>query len=282
MIIFNNTTKRYGGVTALDDFSLKVDEPGVYCLLGRNGAGKTTMMKLIAGHIDATEGEVFVNREVVGSLAMPDAVHFVESGAVQFNVKLDTLFRYASDINPDFDMIFALEMAKRFNLNLSKRYKQLSFGMKVMASTLIALSSGKEVILLDEPVLGFDPIMRKTFYELLQNSCDEKQKTVIVSTHIIDEIEKFAEQLIILDKGKLLLNCPMYEINEKAYSVIGSAEYVKAATDGLQIIGEITAGGFLSRYIFDRRIEPSDKYSITSLGLQDFFVGLVGGEKEAM
>ena len=282
MITFNDVTKRYGKTTALDSFSLTVDEPGIYCLLGRNGAGKTTLMKLIAGYIGATDGEVSVNGARVGTLNMPDAVHFVESGAVQFNARLSTLFDYAADINPAFDMDFALIMAKRFNLDLQKRYKHLSFGMKVMASTLISISSGKEILLLDEPVLGFDPVMRRTFYELLQESFCEKPKTVIVSTHIIDEIEKVAQQLIIIDKGRLALNCSIQEIDENAYSVTGPAEFVKAATDGLRIIGETAAGTFLSRYIYDRRIEPSDKYSISVLGLQDFFIGLVGGEREAM
>ena len=282
MITFQGVTKRYGKTTALDHFSLTVNEPGIYCLLGRNGAGKTTLMKLIAGYIGATDGEVSVNGSPVGTLSMPDMVHFVESGATQFNAKLGTLFNYAADINPAFDISFAQHMAKRFNLDLQKRYKHLSFGMKVMASTLISISSGKEILLLDEPVLGFDPVMRRTFYELLHESYCEKPKTVIVSTHIIDEIEKVAQQLIIIDKGRLTMNCAMQEIDENAYSVTGPAEFVKAATEGLRVIGETVAGGFLSRYIYDRRIEPSDKYSISVLGLQDFFIGLVGGEREAM
>ena len=282
MIAFRNVTKRYGKTVALDNFSLTVGEPGIYCLLGRNGAGKTTLMKLVAGYIAATGGEVSVNGTSVGMLNMPDAVHFVESGAAQFNVRLTTLFHYAADINPAFDIDFALLMAKRFNLDLNKRYKHLSFGMKVMANTLISMSSGKETLLLDEPVLGFDPVMRKTFYEMLQESFAEKPKTVIVSTHIIDEIEKVAQRLIIIDKGRLVLDCDIQEIDEKAYSVTGPAEFVKTATADLHVIAETAAGGFLSRYVYDRRIEPSDKYSISALGLQDFFIGLVGGEREAM
>jgi ABC-2 type transport system ATP-binding protein len=154
--------------------------------------------------------------------------------------------------------------------------------MKAMANTLIALASGKEILVLDEPVLGFDPVMRKIFYEMLQESQAAKPKTVIVSTHIIDEIAKAAERLIIIDKGQLKLYCDMNEVDEKAYSVIGPAEYVMAATEGLRVISETKAGGFLSRYIYDRRIEASDKYSISGLSLQDFFIGLVGDEKEAM
>ncbi|MDR1411795.1 MAG: ABC transporter ATP-binding protein [Spirochaetaceae bacterium] len=282
MIEFQNVTKRYGKITALRDFSITIDRPGIYCLLGRNGAGKTTLLKAIAGHIAASSGTVMVNGKAAGMLAMPGNVHFVEMGAAQFNIRLTGLFNAAAEINPAFDTGFALKMARRFRLDLKKRYRQLSFGMKAMAGTLIALSSGKDILILDEPVLGFDPVMRKTFYELLQESCDAKPRTVVVSTHIIDEIAKIAERLIIIDRGQLKLYCDMNEVDEKAYSVTGPAEYVKAATDGLRVIGETRAGGFLSRHIYDARIETSGNYSVASLGLQDFFIGLVGGEKEAM
>jgi ABC-2 type transport system ATP-binding protein len=281
MIKLRDVTKDYGKTVGIDNLSIAVESPGIYCLLGRNGAGKTTLMKLMAGHIAATSGTVEVCTHAVGVLAMPDDVHFVESGATQFNVKLSELFRYAHDINPEFDAAFAEHMANRFKLDLRKRFKQLSFGMKAMASALIALSSGKEILLLDEPVLGFDPVMRKTFYELLQECCAEKPKVVIVSTHIIDEIEKVAEKLIIINNGKLSLFCDMSEVDEKAYSVIGPAEAVNTATAGLRVIGETTAGSFLSRYIYDNRIEGGDGYSVSTLGLQEFFIGLVGDRSPA-
>jgi ABC-2 type transport system ATP-binding protein len=152
--------------------------------------------------------------------------------------------------------------------------------MKTMTNTLISVSSGKDILLLDEPVLGFDPIMRKTFYDLLQECCAEKPRIVIVSTHIIDEIAKIAERLIIIDEGRLVLFCDMAEIGERAYLVVGPAEHVTAATEGLRVIGETTAGGFLSRSVYDLRIPDNDKYNVSTLSLQDFFVGLVGDEME--
>jgi ABC-2 type transport system ATP-binding protein len=253
--------------------------------LGRNGAGKTTLLKLLAGHVAASGGVVAVNGKAVAPLAMPEEVHFVETGGAQFNMRLADLFKAAADVNPDFDAAFAAELAGRFDLDGAKRYKQLSFGMKAKANTIIAMASGKEILLLDEPVLGFDPVMRKVFYDLLRESCAESGKTVIVSTHIIDEIERTAERLIIIDKGRLTLFCAMAELDEKAYCVTGLAEPVRAATAGLKVIAETKAGGFLSRHVFDRRIEAGGEYSVSSLGLTDFFVSLVGDEqtnREAM
>jgi ABC-2 type transport system ATP-binding protein len=105
---------------------------------------------------------------------------------------------------------------------------------------------------------------------------------VIISTHIIDEIEKAAQRVLIIDKGRPVLFCDMAEVDEKAYSVTGPAEAVKAATEGLRVLREITAGGFLSRYVYDRRIEEGGNCSVSTLGLQEFFVALVGDEREAM
>lgn len=145
MIEFKSVTKDYGKTVALNDFSIAIEQEGIYCLLGRNGAGKTTFLKLLAGHIAATGGVVSVEGSFVSTLAMPDDVHFVESAAVQFNIRLADLFKAASDINPAFDLPFAEELAQRFKLDRTKRYKQLSFGMKAMVNTVMALSSGKQI-----------------------------------------------------------------------------------------------------------------------------------------
>lgn len=278
MIEFKNVTKSYGKLTALNNISISIKEPGIYCLLGRNGAGKTTMLKTMAGHIAATSGEVEINGKKVDMMDMPNDIHFVEADARQFNIRLNELIHAAANINPLFDYSFAINLAERFKLDTHKKYNQLSFGMKSMVKTLIALASSKNTLLLDEPVLGFDPIMRKAFYDMLMESCAEKPKIVVVSTHIVDEMSKVAEQLIIIDKGAPILFCDMNDIDEKAYCVTGSAELVKAATDGLRVIGETKAGNHLSRYIFDRRIDEKDVW-ISALSLQDFFVGLVGNEK---
>jgi len=279
MIEFRNVTKDYGRTLALNQFSLSIENPGIYSLLGRNGAGKTSFLKTLAGHLNATSGAIYVNGKEVNMISMPQDVHFIESNTSQFNMKLGDLFKAANDLNPLFDFDFALRTAKRFKLDLKKRYNQLSFGMKTMVNTLLGLSSGKDILLLDEPVMGFDPVVRKTFYGLLQESCTEKPKIVLVSTHLIDEMAQVAEKLIIINKGQLVLYTDMNEIDEKAYSVTGPAEQVKKATEGLRIIGETQVGGFLSRYIYDKRIAASDHYSVNALGLQDFFIGLVGDEE---
>ncbi len=120
MIDFRSVTKDYGSTSALNDFSMTIPQHGIYCLLGRNGAGKTTLLKTVAGHIAPTSGAVVVNRQNVKLFDMPDDVHYVESGAAQFNIRLEDLLQAAADINPLFDMSFAQELAKRFALDEKK------------------------------------------------------------------------------------------------------------------------------------------------------------------
>lgn len=279
MIELKNVTKNYGKTVAIHDLSMKIERSGIYCLLGRNGAGKTTLLKSLSGHISCNSGSIIINGKGVSQIAMPEDVHFVESNAVQFNMKLDDLFKAAANLNSTFDYAHALEISDKFKLDRKKRYKHLSFGMKAMVNTLLALSSGREILLLDEPVLGFDPVMRKNFYNMLQESNAMQNKTIIISTHIIDEIAKVAEQLIIIDKGQLVQLSDMNEIDDKAYSILGVEENVRAATKGLNILNETKVGGFLSQNIYDNRLPESNNYSISALSLQDFFIALVGDEE---
>ena len=106
MIDFNNVTKRYGDTTAIDHMSLILPEPGIYCLLGRNGAGKTTLMKLLAGHIPATGGSITIGGKAVSTASMPEGVSFIESGSVQFNMRVSELIGVAADLQDGFDRDF--------------------------------------------------------------------------------------------------------------------------------------------------------------------------------
>ncbi|HDX9529613.1 ATP-binding cassette domain-containing protein (plasmid) [Bacillus cereus] len=278
MINLSNVTKDYGKNEGLRNFSVTLDSPGIYCLLGKNGAGKTTFLKLIAGHHNASTGEVRVGGNLVNMMRMPEQVYFVPSDAEHFNMRIRDLFKTAKELHNQFDLNFAIEIAEKFKLDLNKKYEQTSFGMKVMVNTILGMASNKAVIILDEPVLGFDAITRNSFYDLLQVCNEQKPKIIIVSTHLIDEISKVAEKLLIIDKGELKLYADITDIDEMAYSVTGPVDIVEQVTKDLNIIGKKNVGGFVSQYIFDKPIEDTDTVMISPLGLQDFFISLVEGE----
>ena len=277
MVHFEEVTKCYQHTKALDHVTLDLKENKIYCLLGRNGAGKTTLLKLIAGHINASAGKVKVGGSPVSTLKMPECVNFIESRATQFNVKVERLLQTAKELDDDFDMAFAQKMLQKFQLNKKKKYNQLSFGMQTMLTTLISLASNSKVVILDEPVLGFDAIMRSQFYELLTDSFENHPRLIIVSTHLIDEIAKSAQELIIIDHGKILFQSTIDDVDEKAYSITGMTKDLTPVLSGLHVIGQKTIGGFTTAYIYDRHIEIPGNLTTQSLGLQEFFINMVGG-----
>ncbi|MDR0406362.1 MAG: ABC transporter ATP-binding protein [Clostridiales bacterium] len=277
MIDFQNVTKRFGAVNAVDGLTTRISGDGIHCLLGRNGAGKTTLMKLIAGHFNATDGRVTVDGAIVSASRQPGCVNFAESNAEQFNMRVSELIQAADALRNGFDPAFARRMAQRFDLDQRKRFKQLSFGMKTMLSTILTLANTSKVILLDEPALGLDAIMREQFNMLLQESVELTPRVIIVSTHLIDEIAKVARKLMIMDKGKVLAQADLDEVDERAYTLTGPANVVRPLTAGLRRIGETEVGGMLAAHIYDRRVTPPHGVTLERLPLQDFFVKLVGG-----
>lgn len=255
---------------------MSIDEPGIYCLLGRNGAGKTTLLKSIAGYQNITNGTIKVDGKAITISTLDTGVSYIENFAKHFNLPVRKLIRIASEVNPNYDYDFALDMMDRFELDGKKKFNHLSLGMKTMVSTIICLASNKDVILLDEPVLGFDAIMRVEFYDMLTQSFQKHPRIIIVSTHIIEEIAKTIQKLIIIDKGSIRFFDTLQSVETKAFSISGLQKDVKAVTQNLNLIGQDTVGGLMTSYIFDYPPEQTAALEIHPLSLQDFFIQMVG------
>ena len=264
MIELKQVTKQYGQATVLKKITLSIDEPGIYCLLGRNGAGKTTLLKSIAGYQNITDGTIQVDGKTITTSTLDTGVSYIENFAKHFNLPVRKLLRIAS------------EMMERFELDGKKKFNHLSLGMKTMVSTIICLASNKSVVLLDEPVLGFDAIMRVEFYDMLTESFQKHPRIIIVSTHIIEEIAKTIQKLIIIDKGSVRFFDTLQSVETKAFSISGLQKDVETATKNLNVIGQDTVGGLITRYIFDNPPEQTASLEITPLPLQDFFIQMVG------
>lgn len=276
MIELNQVTKRYGQASVLKNITLTIDEPGIYCLLGRNGAGKTTLLKSVAGYQNITSGSIRVDGREITTSTLDTGVSYIENFAKHFNLPVRKLLKIASEVNPSYDYDFASEMMERFELDGKKKFNHLSLGMKTMVSTIICLASSKDVILLDEPVLGFDAIMRVEFYNMLTESFKKHPRIIIVSTHIIEEIAKAIEKLIIIDKGSIRFFDTLQSVETKAFSVSGLQSEVEAATRGLKVIGQDTVGGLVTCCIFDTPPQESASIEVRPLSLQDFFIQMVG------
>lgn len=276
MIQLNRVTKQYGQAAVLKNITLSIDEPGIYCLLGRNGAGKTTLLKSIAGYQNITSGTIQVDGRTITTATLDTGVSYIENFAKHFNLPVRKLLRIAAEVNPNYDYDFASEMMERFELDGKKKFNHLSLGMKTMVSTIICLASNKDVILLDEPVLGFDAIMRVEFYDMLAESFQKHPRIIIVSTHIIEEIAKTIQKLIIIDKGSIRFFDTLQAVETKAFSVSGLQKDVAAATRGLNVIRQDAVGGLATSYIFDTPPAQTASLEIQPLSLQDFFIQMVG------
>ena len=276
MIELKQVTKQYGQTTVLKKITLSIDEPGIYCLLGRNGAGKTTLLKSIAGYQNITGGTIQVDGKTITTSTLDTGVSYIENFAKHFNLPVGKLLRIASEVNPSYDYDFASEMMERFELDRKKKFNHLSLGMKTMVSTIICLASNKSVVLLDEPVLGFDAIMRVEFYDMLTESFQKHPRIIIVSTHIIEEIAKTIQKLIIIDKGSVRFFDTLQAVETKAFRISGLQKDVEAATQNLNVIGQNTVGGLVTTYIFDNPPEQTASLEIHPLSLQDFFIQMVG------
>lgn len=276
MIELKQVTKQYGQATVLKNITLSIDEPGIYCLLGRNGAGKTTLLKSVAGYQNITSGTIQVDDKLITTSTLDTGVSYIENFAKHFNLPVRKLLQIASEVNPNYDYNFASEMMERFELDGKKKFNHLSLGMKTMVSTIICLASNKSVVLLDEPVLGFDAIMRVEFYDMLTESFRKHPRIIIVSTHIIEEIAKTIQKLIIIDKGSVRFFDTLQSVETKAFSISGLQKDVEAATQNLNVIGQDTVGGLVTTYIFDNPPEQTASLEIHPLSLQDFFIQMVG------
>ena len=276
MIELKQVTKLYGQAAVLKNITLSIDEPGIYCLLGRNGAGKTTLLKSVAGYQNITSGTIQVDDKLITTSTLDTGVSYIENFAKHFNLPVRKLLQIASEVNPNYDYDFASEMMERFELDGKKKFHHLSLGMKTMVSTIICLASNKSVVLLDEPVLGFDAIMRVEFYDMLTESFRKHPRIIIVSTHIIEEIAKTIQKLIIIDKGSVRFFDTLQLVETKAFRISGLQKDVEAATQNLNVIGQDTVGGLVTTYIFDNPPEQTASLEIHPLSLQDFFIQMVG------
>lgn len=287
LIKISNLTKTYGKNKVLDNVSLTIEENKIYGLLGRNGAGKTTLLNLITNRIFPTEGEITIdNEDLIENDKVNDKIYFMtEQDLYPPSLKIKDLFKWTKEFYNNFDMDYALNLSKKFGLNVDKKFKELSTGYSSICKIIITLSSGAEILLFDEPVLGLDANHRDMFYkELVANYIDEP-KTIVLSTHIIEEVSEILEKVIIIKNGKVLGDREVEGLLGEAYLVSGAAEKVDKYLEGKNCINIETIAGFKEATIIGGLTKESKKeivelgLEISKVELQKLFIHLTGEEE---
>lgn len=275
----HNLTRKFGDTTALNGVNLCLDEPKIYGLLGRNGAGKTTLLRLITNHIQPTEGSITLDEQNIWENEKAQHQIFLVTETSYFaEMNAHKLIQLMSEIYPSFDKQQCLDYAKRFELDLNKKYIALSTGYKSVLRAVLSLSVHTPFLFLDEPTLGMDAFHRELFYKLLIESYSESPSCILLSTHLISEVEGLLENVIILDHGKVLIDESSEQLLAQGYCVSGRISDVDDYCSGKNVIGSSVVGGLKTTAVLGEREQVPDTLEVTGLSLQQLFVQLVGSE----
>lgn len=277
MIHIDHITRRFGETIALDDVSLSFGDDKIYALLGRNGAGKTTLLRLIANRIYPDAGSITLDGESVTENDAAQAQLYLMSETTCYpeGMRIRDAFFWTAQFYPNFDRAFADRAAAQFGLDTAKKVKALSTGYASIFKLVIALSVGTPYLFLDEPVLGLDAGHRDLFYRLLLERYSESPSTIVISTHLIEEISTLVEEVVILDRGKILRTASRDDLLAAGCAVSGPAAAVDAYLAGRELLGSDTLGGLKTAYLLGEPPAPVPAgIEIGHLDLQRLFIKL--------
>ncbi len=234
VIEVQHLTKRYPDATAVDDVSFTIERDTIYGLLGRNGAGKTTVMSILTGQNFATSGTVRIFGEDPSENArVLSRMCFVrESQKYPDDATPAHAFRVARLFYPNWDADLAQRLVDDFQLPVTRRIKKLSRGQLSAVGVIIGLASRTEITFFDEPYLGLDAVARQVFYDRLIEDYAEHPRTIILSSHLIDEVSNLLERVIVIDRGRIVLDDDTDGVRNRAVTVIGDTAAVDAFTAG--------------------------------------------------
>lgn len=287
IIKISDLSKDYGKNKVLDNVSLTIEENKIYGLLGRNGAGKTTLLNLITNRIFPSEGIITIDGEdIIENYKAIGKIYFMtEQDLYPEGMKIKNLFKWTKEFYENFDMDYALNLSKKFGLNVNKKFKELSTGYSSICKIIITLASGAEILIFDEPVLGLDANHRDLFYKELVANYIDKPKTIILSTHIIEEVSEILEKVIIIKDGKILGNKEVEGLLGEAYIVSGASEKIQKYIEDKKCVNIESIAGFKAATIIGK-LNESNKEKISQLGLetskvelQKLFIHLTGEEE---
>lgn len=283
-------TKCYGKKTVLDSLDLTLEEGKIYGLVGRNGAGKTTMLSIASAQNPTTEGKILLDGETVWenqkslnqicfSREMVNTANNVASA-----LKVKEYLKMAEMLFPYWDKEMAYRLLEEFELDEKQRIIKLSKGMQSMVTIIVALASKAKYTFLDEPAAGLDVVARENFYRILLDEYSESGRTFVISTHIIEEAADVFEEVIFLNKGKIILKENTEELLARCIHISGKAEDVDEIIKGKKAFHKEKLGRSKGITLMLDAGEVFDKegkdVEVRPLNLQDVFVALCGKEEK--
>ncbi len=281
MIKARGLSKKYGSLKALDSVDFTIESGRIVGLIGPNGAGKTTAIKTLLG-LTNFDGDL----EVCGldprlqRYKLMKEVSFIADVAVLPKwIKASEALDFVEGVHPAFNRKRALEMLALTKIPFNKKVKHLSKGMITQLHLALVLAIDAKILILDEPTLGLDILYRKAFYDHLLNDFFDEKRTIVITTHQVDEIEYLLTDLLFINDGKIVLDNAMDEISENYQEVMVSPEHVEQARS----LNPLTEREVFGRSIF--LFENTDRESLEALGeiqvpkVTDLFVAKMKGDQ---
>ena len=283
MLEVKNLTKTFDGFKALDDLNLTVPRGAVYGLVGPNGAGKSTVIRHIMGVYRPDTGSVtldgvpvYENAELKSTMVcIPDEIFYEAADTIQ------DLKRLYAGIYPRFDENRFCNLSKVFQLDVKKPIRRFSKGMQKQAAFHLSICTRPEMLILDEPVDGLDPVMRRQVWSLILSDVAQRQTTVLISSHNLRELEDICDYVGIMDRGRMLLERSLADMQGN----IVKLQLVGDAPEGLQVLHESTSGRLKTLVVRGsaQQVEQTVSaaapvyYDILPLSLEEIFIYELGG-----
>ncbi len=215
VIDVNDLSRSFGTKSALNEVSFRAAAGQVYGLVGSNGAGKTTLIKHLLGLLRAMTGSVRIFgldpvRDPVGVLGRVG--YLSEERELPEWMRIDELMRYTQAYHPTWDASYARELLETFGLDASKKIKELSKGMRAQAGLVAAVAHRPQLLILDEPSSGLDAVVRRDILDAIVRTVADDGRTVIFSSHLLDEVERMSDHVTMMHNGRMTLSGPLDEV----------------------------------------------------------------------
>ena len=290
MIQIENLTKKFDDHVALDKVNLSVSSGSVYGLVGPNGSGKTTLIKCLCGVYRVDEGNILINRTTVYNnaelkqkvLYIPDDLFF----PVTFTPR--DMAKFYSNMYKDFSWERFHELGKVFQLDEKKRIARFSKGMQKQVAFWVSMSAQPDVIILDEPVDGLDPVMRKKVWGIILQEVEERNITVLISSHNLRELEDVCDHVGILHNGEMILQKALSDMKSDTFKlqVAFSEDLPQELPEKLEILNHSTMGRvhlLIVRGKQEEILKIAESYSpilcdMVPLTLEEVFIYELGGK----
>jgi ABC-2 type transport system ATP-binding protein len=272
--------KTFGTTVALDGVNLRVEEGRILGLIGPNGAGKTTALNAILG-LTAHQGELRVlgrNPWAERDLLMRDVCFIADVAVLPRWIRVSQVLDYVAGIHPRFDRAKAEGFLAKTTIRQARKVRELSKGMVAQLHLALVMAIDARLLVLDEPTLGLDILYRKQFYDSLLSDYYDRSRTIVVATHQVDEIQNVLTDVMFIDRGRIVFDCSMDQLESRYMEVTVRPEQVAAAR-ALKPMHERQALG-RSVLLFD----SVDRQQLATIGevrtpsITDLFVAVVGSQ----